>query len=97
MCVTSFEVEELACAMFGLDYDTLVDEGREREIEETLYNKYEIGIEQFVELIKDLLPFTPIVNSELQGKCYHAFVDKNMSLMIVKKEVEPKPEGGAQC
>jgi hypothetical protein len=36
-----WDVQELACKMLNLDYDTLVDEGREDEIENAIYEKFE--------------------------------------------------------
>jgi hypothetical protein len=54
-----YEVLELACLMMGEDYDTIVNEGKEGRIENMLFNKYGIDIDQFELLIKDLIKFTP--------------------------------------
>lgn len=87
-----YEVQELACAILGISYDDLVDEGRESEIEEKLYEKFEISMEQFFNIVEALLPFTPIVKAAATGNKYHAFVNVKESLMYVKQKVET--EGG---
>lgn len=87
-----YEVQELACAILGISYDDLVDEGRESEIEEKLYEKFEISMEQFFNIVEALLPFTPIVQAALTGNKYHAFVNDKECLMYVKQKVEA--EGG---
>ena len=81
-----WDTQELACAILGLNYDDLVDEGRENEIEEALYEKLEINMEQFCNIVEALLPFTPTVKAGLSGKIYHAFVNEKEGLMIVKLE-----------
>ena len=78
------EVQELACAVCGLDYDTLVNEGREEKIEDALWEKFEIGIGQFSAIAEALLPFTPVVKAGLSGTLYHAFVAEG--IMIAKQE-----------
>lgn len=86
-----YEAQELACAILGLNYDELVDEGRESEIEETLWAKFNIDIDNFVNLLKALLPFTPVVKAELSGSLYHAFVNEKEGIMIVKQAVKENP------
>lgn len=83
-----YEAQELACAILGLNYDELVDEGRESEIEETLWAKFNIDIDNFVNLLKALLPFTPVVKAGLSGNLYHAFVNEKEGIMIVKQAVK---------
>lgn len=86
------EVQELACAILGLNYDDLVDEGRESEIEEKLYEKFEISMEQFFNIVEALLPYTPIVQAGISGNKYHAFVNEKECLMIVKQQVVEEGE-----
>ena len=85
-----YEILELACAILGLNFDELVDEGRENEIEEALYKKFGIDMEQFCNIVDALLPFTPIVESAFLGQKYHAFINEKERVMIVK--VEQKKE-----
>ena len=81
-----FDVQELACVVLDLDYDTLVDEGRESEIDEALYEKFEISMDQFYDIVKALLPLTQPVQGGLSGTLYNAFVKHDENRMIVKQE-----------
>ena len=81
-----FEIQELACTVLGLDYDTLCNEDRENEIDEKMYEKLNVDMEQFSDIVKALLPFTPLVKAGLSGSLYHAFVNRKEGLMIVKQE-----------
>jgi hypothetical protein len=87
-----YETQELACAILGINCDDLVDEGRENEIDEALYVKFGIDMDQFVNIVEALLPFTPIVQAGLTGNKYHAFVNEKESLMIVKQLVEEEKQ-----
>ncbi len=86
------EVLELACLMMGKDYDTIVDEGNERNIEIMLFDKYGIDIDQFELLIEDLIKFTPTWKSLLTESMYRGFVvpigDKGLMRAIIKQEVK---------
>ncbi|MCR5037909.1 MAG: hypothetical protein K6A94_01030 [Bacteroidales bacterium] len=90
-----YELQELACAILGLNCDELINEDRENEIDESLYDKFEISMEQFENIVAALLPFTPVVKAGLSGKKYHAFVNEKEGLMLVKKEYKEK-KGGKQ-
>ena len=87
-----YEVLELACLMMGEDYDTIVNEGNEREIEIMLFDKYGIDIDQFELLIKDLIKFTPTWKSLLTESVYQGFVttekDTGLMVAIIKQEVK---------
>lgn len=83
-----WDAQELACAVLGLNYDDLVNEGREDEIDNALYEKFEIGMEQFCDIVKALLPFTPCVKAGLSGTIYHAFVNEKEGIMIIKQPVK---------
>lgn len=83
-----WDAEELACQILGLDYDTIVDEGREDEIDEGLNDKFEISMEQFLDIADELLKLTPLVKSELTGSAYHAFgVSEGGSWRAIAKEL----------
>ena len=83
-----WDAEELACAVLGLDYDEMVDDGQENEINEKLAEEFGIDIETFSDIAERLLEFTPTVSSGLSGKRYHAFLREvdGMGIAIVKKE-----------
>lgn len=79
-----YDAEELACAILDLNYDELVNECRENEIEDALYEKYEIGMEQFVQVARDLLRCTYPIKSNLTDTFYHAFGVQDDELGIWK-------------
>ena len=87
-----YELLELACLMMGKDYDTIVNEGGEREIEIKLFDKYGIDMDQFELLIKDLIKFTPTWKSLLTESIYQGFVtsekDTGLMIAIIKREVK---------
>lgn len=82
------DAQELACAILGVNYYVIVYEGREDEIEEAIYVKFGIDMEQFTNIVEALLPFTPVVQAIFTGIKYHAFIDEKEGLMIVKQNVE---------
>ena len=71
-----FSYEELLMGMFGIsdddyeatDFDTLTCE------------HFEVSFEQFANIVDSLLPYTPVVNSIMTGKNYHAFLKDNMAI-----------------
>jgi hypothetical protein len=76
-------LQELARKMLDLDYDTLVNEGREDEIDNVIYEKLETG--------KVLIKFTPVLGGGLTDTKVHAFgevMPNGGFCAIVKKEVE---------
>ena len=83
-----WDVQELACAVLGLNYDELVDDGKEDVIDNAIYDKFDISMEQFYDIVKALLPFTPAVKAGLSGEWYHAFVNEKEGLMLVKELVK---------
>jgi hypothetical protein len=48
--------------------------------------KFDIGFEEFSKVISVLLPLTPVVESALTGKKYHAFIKDGLAL--VKQEAK---------
>ena len=90
------ELQELSCAVLGLDYDEIVNEGRESEIDEKLYEKFEIGIEQFQNVAEALIEFTPLVGGGVTGDVYHAFGkvldSKGRFFCLAKTKFRPEDE-----
>ena len=77
------EIEELLSAMYGVTDDQRNDGF---DFDELLYEEFEIGFEEFSKIIKALLPLTPMVESAITGKKYHAFIKDGRTL--VKQEAE---------
>ena len=84
------EVEELACLMLGKDYDSIVDNYYTESIAEMFYNVYEVDIDSFYRIVKDLIKFTPTWKSPITGELYQGFVvpENNMRLMraVIKEK-----------
>ncbi len=78
-----FDIEELLSAMYGI-----TDEQRNEDFDfdELCYEKFEIGFDEFMKIISVLLPLTPVVESALTGKKYHAFIKDGLAL--VKQEAQ---------
>ena len=97
-----WEYTELAAYALGYTeekYEVLVNESREDEIEDKLYEKHDITIEQFSAIVDLLLPFTMPLEAALSGKlkhCFGIFEERGFRSVIdlesklVKKE--PTPE-----
>lgn len=83
-----YEIEELACLMLGKDYDSIINNYDETVIDDMFYKEYNITLENFEHLLKDLIKFTNPWISPITGKLYQGFVVKyNESLMqaIIKE------------
>ncbi|WP_279084139.1 hypothetical protein [Kluyvera ascorbata] len=78
-----FDIEELLSAMYGITDEQRNDDF---DFDELCYEKFEIGFEEFMKIISVLLPLTPVVESALSGKKYHAFIKDGLAL--VKQEAQ---------
>ena len=89
-----WEAQELACAALGLDYDTLVNEDREEEIDNVLYEKFEISMDQFQDIASILLPLTPPISGGISNTVYNAFGKEDEEIgcwvAICKTPIEDK-------
>jgi hypothetical protein len=63
-----FEIEELAIHLCGLPEDA-----ESEDIEEALYDKFEISFDQFHRLAAHLVPLCMIAESPLSKKVYRGF------------------------
>ena len=84
------EIEELACLMLGEDYDTIVDNYEESIIEDIFYDEYNINLEDFEHLLKDLVKFTNPWISPITKEIYQGFVipiDKGLMRAIIKEKI----------
>lgn len=73
-----FEAEELARGIFELSDD--------EDVEQTLFDEFEISFEQWVKIASTLIMFTPIVKSPVTNEKYHAFI--KCGIAIAKIGVE---------
>lgn len=81
-----FEIEEFACKLVGLDYDEI--DADTQIIEEHLYEKFGMNLEQFYELISILLPMIDVGESPLTGKIFKGFADFENECWLIKIQVE---------
>ena len=82
-----WDIEELAYRAMGKTEEETENEINNGDIDIAIYDKYEIEFDAYCKIVKDLLPFTQIVNSALSGKQFHAFVDNEQKRAIVKIDV----------
>lgn len=83
-----WDIEELAYRAMGKTEEEAEKAINDGDIDEALYEKYEISFEQYRAIVKDLLPFTPQIKAAISGTLFHAFVDVKQSKAIVKIDAE---------
>jgi len=66
------EVVELAAVVLGKD--AWADDFDEGDVDEALYEKFEVDIVQFWKIAEALIKFTPAVESAMTGKLHRGFV-----------------------
>ena len=84
-----FDFEELLADM--LDITDGQRDDSDQIAEDTLYEKYGIGMEEAFSFAQALLLHVPPVTAGLSGKSYHAFVSKSEPIMLMKIEASPNP------
>lgn len=69
------DISELACLMLHVNYDQLLDNGYDESyIDDMFYEEYNITLEDFEHIIKDLVKFTSAWKSPITGEIYQGFV-----------------------
>ena len=76
------EAEELAMLVVGLDENTVND----ADLDEALYAKFDVSMEQFHSIAKALIPFTVPAQAGVSGRWFQGFTYNGY--FISKKEVE---------
>lgn len=77
------DAEELAVAVLGLDEDTANSE----TVENAMYEKFEISMEQFSKVADALIPFTIPAKAAISEEAFHGFVKDGA--FICKQLVTP--------
>lgn len=85
-----FDVEELACAITGLDYDAI--DADTEIIEDKLIEEFDLSLDNFHEIIARLMPLIDVAKSPISGKTYQGFAQKENHSWIAKMEVNAEPE-----
>jgi hypothetical protein len=83
-----FEIEELAAHIMGVTEDYEESNTPSEFIENELYDKFEINLDQFKAVADKLLPLATTATSLLTGKTYRGFADESTGWWLVKKEVK---------
>ena len=78
------DAEELAVAVLGLDEETADSD----TIDEALFNKWEISMEQFHKVAEALIPFTIPAQAAISGKAFCGFVKDGA--FICKQSIDTK-------
>lgn len=79
----TIDVEELACKILGINYDD-VDSS---DIEQSLYEEFEIDFEAFQNIVSRLLPLIDVGESPLTKKRYKGFSNQ-MGSWYTKIEIK---------
>ena len=87
------EIEELACLMLGKDYDSIVDNYDEDTIGNMFYAEYDITLEEFEHLLKDLVKFTNPWKSPITNDIYQGFVISENFNGLMRAIIEEKYNG----
>ncbi len=65
-----------------------LQENSEYDLDELIYQKYEIDFNIFTDIANDLIQLTPKINLPITDKVCHAFLDKDKSFIIAKVKAE---------
>ena len=88
------EIEELACLMLGKDYDSIINNYDESVIERMFYDRYDVSLEDFERILKDLIKFTNPWKSPITGEICQGFVisenDKGLMRAIIKEKYDKR-------
>ena len=76
MKVSYFDIEELIRGLGQLD--------DEADIDQYLFDKYEIGFDQFSKVVEDLLPLVTVSKSALTDTVYKGFGKDGLFLLKTK-------------
>ncbi len=63
-------------------------ENSEYELDELIYNKYQIDFNIFTDIANDLIQLTPKIKLPITDTVCHAFLDKDKSFILSKVESE---------
>lgn len=79
-------IEELACRACGKDEEETTEAINNSTVENLVYEKYEISLETYKEIVNDLIPFTPVMQTAIGNTVCHGFADGNNIIVKVEKK-----------
>jgi hypothetical protein len=80
------DAEELAVVVLGMDEETADSDA----IEQAVYDKFDISMEQFQKVAEALMPFTIPAQAAISGESFNGFVKDGA--FICKQRVTPNAE-----
>jgi hypothetical protein len=83
-----WDIEELAYRAMGKTDKQAEEAINDGDIDQAIFDKYEISFEQYCSIVKDLLLFTPVIEAGISGDLFHAFVDAKRQVAILKIKVK---------
>lgn len=83
MSIYWHDIEDLAAAICGMDEDSCG-----ADVEQALYEEFEVSFEMFSKLIAVLAPMTPAAVSPLTGQQYSGFVKDGAFIVKVPYKME---------
>lgn len=88
---------ELAAKLLDVDIDAPPPEGEdaddiEEHINDLLYERFDVGLDEFATIVDALIPFTNPWVSPLTQTAYQGFVDPREGVVLIKEEYEV-PDG----
>jgi hypothetical protein len=84
--VHPFSVEELACAITGLDYDEI--DADTATIEAKLMEEFNTDLAQFSTIIGRLMPLIMVAESPITKTLFKGFANIEESIWFIKSEVK---------
>lgn len=82
------EIEELAGYAMGKTEEDVDDMVKMSSVDDELFDAYGVDFDTYLKIVKDLLPFTPLVRTGFHGELCNAFVLAKYNVMIVKQAVK---------
>ena len=83
--VNSFDIEELACYITGLNYDEI--DADTDIIDEKIIEEFGCDLQQFTCIIQRLLPMIDVGSSPLTNKRYKGFSNTEKGVWFVKMDI----------
>lgn len=85
-----WDAQQLVGAALGLTeeaFEKIIDED-ESQLDDLLFEKFEVDFDQFMKIATALLNLTPLVESAITKELHHAFVrrDKHGYIAIVQQD-----------
>lgn len=84
------DVDELAMLVLGLNPND--DASHDADLDDLLNDKFEVGFEQFEQIVAALMPYTVLTKSPLSENLRIGFVNHEENTYIVKVEFETQEQ-----